>query len=362
MIPPRLSRACGVAALVAAAALAQAGARQQPVPPFAQTIASLSERGGYFDTDNLISNEASYLQVLPALRAKHLQGGAYIGVGPDQNFTYIAESRPSIAFVVDIRRDNLLLHLLFKALFHHSRSRVEYLALLFGRPVPAEIEPWRAATIERLVGYVDEARPGDAAALRARLEPTIRGFGVPLSSEDLRTIAGFHQRFIEAGPSLQFHSTGRPPQSNYPTYRDLLLDVDPSGRHSNFLGSEDAFQFVRGLEASDRLIPVVGDLSGPSALAAIGKLLANRGERLSVFYASNVEFYLFGDGSFSRFVANLRQVPHAPGSVVIRSIFGRYSMAARPGDNSATQLQPIDDLLNAHAAGRIRGYPDLISR
>jgi hypothetical protein len=204
---------------VAAAALAQAGARQQPVPPFAQTIASLSERGGYFDTDNLISNEASYLQVLPALRAKQLQGGAYIGVGPDQNFTYIAESRPSIAFVVDIRRDNLLLHLLFKALFHHSRSRVEYLTLLFGRPVPAEIGPWRAATIERLVGYVDEARPGDAAALRARLEPTIRGFGVPLSSEDLRTIAGFHQRFIEAGPSLQFHSAGRPPQSNYPTYR-----------------------------------------------------------------------------------------------------------------------------------------------
>jgi len=82
---------------------------------------------------------------------------------------------------------------------------------------------------------------------------------------------------------------------------------------------------------------------------------------LSVFYASNVEFYLFRDGSFPRFVGNLRQVPHAPGSVIIRSIFGRFGMASRPGDNSASQLQGIDDLLSAQHAGRIRGYSDLIS-
>ena len=362
--PRRLSRVCGAAALVAAAALAWAGVRQQAHPPpsaFAQAIASLSEPAGYFDTDNLISNESSYLQVVPALRARNLHGGAYIGVGPDQNFTYIAESRPAIAFIVDIRRDNLLLHLLFKALFQQAPTRVEYLALLFGRPVPAPIEPWRTAPVERLARYVDDSRAGDMAAIRARLDPVIRGFGVPLSSEDLRTIAGFHQRFAEAGMSLQFQSTGRPPQRDYPTYRDLLLDTDAAGRQANFLASEESYQFVRGLEAQDRVIPVVGDLSGPSALAAIGKRLASRGEALSVFYASNVEFYLFRDGSFPRFVANLRQVPHAPGSVIIRSIFGRYGMTSRPRDNSASQLQAIDDLLNAQAAGRIRGYSDVIS-
>ena len=80
-------------------------------------MAQLSERGGYFDTDNLISNEKSYLHVIPALRDGGVTGGAYIGVGPDQNFSYIAQVRPAIAFIVDIRRDNLLLHLLFKALF-----------------------------------------------------------------------------------------------------------------------------------------------------------------------------------------------------------------------------------------------------
>ena len=64
----------------------------QPAPTFAASIAGLSEPGGYFDTDNLISNERSYLQVVPDLRRLSVRGGAYIGVGPDQNFSYIAES------------------------------------------------------------------------------------------------------------------------------------------------------------------------------------------------------------------------------------------------------------------------------
>src|SRR3989442_2839045 len=81
----------------------------QDAPGFAAQIASLSERGGYFDTDNLISNESSYLQVLPELRRRNVHGGAYLGVGPDQNFTYIAQVRPAAAVIVDIQRDNLLL-------------------------------------------------------------------------------------------------------------------------------------------------------------------------------------------------------------------------------------------------------------
>src|SRR5437868_7743019 len=109
------------------------GGQQSGVTPFASAIAALSEAGGYFDTDNLISNESSYLQVIPELQRRGVHGGAYIGVGPDQNFTYIAEVRPAIAFIIDIRRDNILLHLFFKALFQLSRTREDYLSMLFGR-------------------------------------------------------------------------------------------------------------------------------------------------------------------------------------------------------------------------------------
>jgi len=359
-----LIRLAAVAAV--AAVLATQGLRSQPPPqssPFASAVAALSEPGGYFDTDNLISNERSYQQVLPDLQRRNVRGGAYIGVGPDQNFTYIAAVRPAVAYIVDIRRDNVLLHLLFKALFHHARTRVEYLALLFGRTAPADLDSWRGATIERLVEYIDEAPKADPAALRARVDATVRRFGVPLSSDDIRTIAGFHQRFAEAGLSLRFQSAGRPPQWNYPSYRDLLLDTDASGRQGNFLASEDAFQFLRGMEEKDLVIPVVGDLSGPSALVNVGKAIAARGEKLTALYASNVEFYLFQDGTFARFVTNLKQVPHADNAVVIRSFFGRAGVApARPGDNSASQLQTIDDLLQAVAKGRVRMYSDLAVR
>lgn len=360
-------RRVGPLALVLAGALAGASAvarHGQGASPFAARIASLSEPAGYFDTDNLISNERSYQQVLPELRQRNVRGGAYVGVGPDQNFTYIADVRPSIAFIVDVRRDNLLLHLLFKALFGLSRTRVEYLAQLTGRPVPPEIEPWRRATIDRIVTYIDGATPDPRAidALRRRVDAAIARIGVPLSAQDRGTIDRFHRRFVADGLSLRFESTGRAPQSYYPTYRDLLRETDAAGRQGNYLASEDAFEFVKSLEERDLVIPVVGDLSGPSAVASIARAIDGRHERLSAFYVSNVEFYLFSDGSFPRFVANLGRLPHSANSVLIRSIFGRYAVAARPGDASASRLAAVDELLREHAAGRIRFYGDIASR
>src|SRR5262245_16631323 len=307
----------------------------QPSATFASQIASLSEPGGYFDTDNLISNERSYLEVIPDLKKRGVQGGAYVGVGPDTNFTYIAAIRPDVAFIIDIRRDNLLLHLLFKSLFGLARTRIEYLALLFGRTVPANLDPWRAAPIERLVAHVEGA-PLDAkaiAALRARVDEAIAKIGVALSSEDRATIDRFHRRFMEAGPGLRFQSLGRPPQTHYPTYRDLLLERTPSGEPGSYLASEDAFLFVKDLQRRDLVLPVVGDLSGPGAMTAISKLLNARNQRVSAIYTSNVEFYLFNDGRFATFVTNLGRMPRAANGVIIRSFFQRY---AWPGGVSAS--------------------------
>ena len=357
-----------LAALVLASVLSASppGAlRAQSASPFAAQIASLSEPAGYFDTDNLISNERSYLQVLPELRRRAVRGGAYIGVGPDQNFTYIADVRPSIAFIVDVRRDNLLLHLLFKALFALSRTRVEYLAHLTGRPIPPDLDAWRTRPIDRLIAYIDGAAstPAGVEALRRRVDETIARTGVPLSSGDSATIDRFHRRFIADGLSLKFQSLGRAPQEYYPTYRDLLRDVDESGRQGNYLALEDAFQFVKGLEARDLIVPVVGDLAGPSAVAAIGNVLGARRERLSAFYVSNVEFYLFRQGAFARFAANLGRLPRTANSVIIRSIFDRYAPGQfRPGDASVSRLDAVDDLLREYTAGRIRHYADIASR
>jgi hypothetical protein len=355
--------------LYAAAALALLVAglrgREQPrvATTFASRIAQLSEPGGFFDTDNLISNEKSYLHVMPALRQAGVTGGAYLGVGPDQNFSYIARIRPAIAFIVDVRRDNLLLHLLFKALFAESGTRVEYLSMLFGRAPPAHTAEWTGAPVARLATYIDGLPPlPSTAALDARIETRIASFDVPLSHEDMATIRRFHHRFIDAGLRLKFESAGRPPRSYYPTYGDLLLETDRQGHQSNYLAAEDDYAFVRDLEHRDLLIPVVGNLGGTTALTAIARMMRERGDHLSAFYTSNVEFYLFEEGTFPRFVENLARLPRAKHAVVIRSVFGGFApVDTVPGYYSASLVQPVDDLVSGFASGRYRFYSSLTS-
>ena len=321
---------------------------------FASRIERLSEPEGDFDTDNLISNEQAYLDVVPALKAAGPSGGAYIGVGPDQNFSYIAAIRPAVAFIIDLRRDNLLLHLLFKGLFAQARNRAEYLSLLTGRAAPDRVGTWRDASLERIVAYIDRTKPVDelVRALHGRVDAAIGRSGVPLSAGDRRTIERFHSVFIEAGLSLKFETRGRAPRDFYPTYRELLLARDPSGRQSNYLASERDFEFVQSLEAQDLIVPVVGDLSGPHAMAAIGAVMAQRGERLSAFYVSNVENYLFRDGHFSRFAENLQRLPRDPRSVIIRSIFG--------GVSSTSVVQSANEMVSNFTSGRYRTYRDLV--
>jgi hypothetical protein len=126
--------------------------------------------------------------------------------------------------------------------------------------------------------------------------------------------------------SLKFESRGRPARAVYPTYRDLLLATDRNGRSWNYLASEDDYQFVRSLEMQDLIVPVVGDLGGVHALAAIADLLMQRGDHLSAFYISNVETYLYGS-KYSQFVKNVQSLPRDAHSVIIRATF-RASISA----------------------------------
>ena len=337
-------------------------AQQAASTEFAQLVAELSEPGGYFDTDNLISNERSYLHVIDRLEALGVHGGAYIGVGPDQNFSYIAAIRPSVAFLVDVRRDNMLQHLLFKALFALSETRVEYLSLLFGRPLPSDAATWGDRDVEALVRFVDET-PASAAsteAARRVVDEQIRRFGVLLSSEDFATIDRFHRTFMDRGLGLRFQTHGRAPRFHYPTYRDLLLERTRSGRRASYLASRTAYRVVKSLQDRGLVIPVVGDLAGEHSIAAIAGYLDERGERVSAYYTSNVEFYLFRNQLFDEFARNVRALPIDEESVIIRSVFhgtfGPHPLAV-PGYRSTQVLQRIADMAN----GRFTTYWDVVT-
>jgi hypothetical protein len=331
---------------------------------FAGLIARISEPGGYFDTDNLISNESSYLQVMGRLEELGVHGGAYLGVGPDQNFSYIARIRPDIAFIIDIRRDNLLQHLWFKALFELAPTRIEYLSLMMGREPPERAGRWENASIDRLIDEVS-GRPVDTGSLagaRRRVLDAVNGFGVPLSAEDLATIARIHQRFALAGFRLKFTSYGRAARSFYPTYGELLREADRQGRQASYLAREADYRFVRDLERRNLVIPVVGDLAGPKALATLGDVLRERDTRVSAFYVSNVEFYLMQDRTFDRFARNVAALPAGSDAILIRSVFGRFYVHPQnvPGYQSTQLLQTLASLVAGFDEGRYRTYDDLV--
>jgi hypothetical protein len=356
-----LLAACGLLA-VSGAGLARGAATRgiqivtiRDDTSFAATVARLSEPAGYFDSDNLISNETSYLHAVSHLRSGRVTGGAYIGVGPDQSFSYIAAIRPTVAFMLDIRRDNLLMHLMFKALFQRSTNRLEYLSRWTGRVVPADARAWDDASIDSILAYVDSLPPDSAGAETDSILATIRRFGVPLSLSDTTNIRRFHGEFIRQGLDLRFTSTGRAPRYYYPTLRQLILERDLEGNRASYLATEAGWRVVKELEARDRVIPVVGNLAGHQAFPAVGREIAARGERVSALYVSNVEMYIWRDGSFNTFARNAARLPRDERSVIIRSFFGGGFGQSHPlnrPDHVSTQLvQNLDDFANREAQG-----------
>src|ERR1043165_6840437 len=108
---------------------------------FWNLVTDISEPGGYFQiTDNYTSNEPEIGSIFTLLRQQNKSGGVYIGVGPEQNLTYIAAIKPAMAFVIDIRRQAVMQHLMFKAMFEMSRDRADFISLLFSKPRPAGLD------------------------------------------------------------------------------------------------------------------------------------------------------------------------------------------------------------------------------
>src|SRR5437899_102900 len=152
---------------------------------FWKLITDFSEPGGRFASDNFVSNELATQHVLSDLILSRKASGAYLGVGPEQNFTYIAALKPKIAFIFDIRRQNMIEHLMYKALFELSSDRADFLSRLLSRPRPADVD--KDTNIEVLFEAFRQT-PAEsglyAENLGAVKEQLIKKHGFALSEED----------------------------------------------------------------------------------------------------------------------------------------------------------------------------------
>lgn len=177
----------------------------QPRPPaelddgaFWNLIVELSEPDGFFSDENYVSNELGLERLLPDLEQRFEPGGVYLGVGPEQNFSYVAALRPRIAFVVDIRRQNALEHLMYKALFELADNRADFVSLLFSRPRPPGLDA--DSTAAKLLAAYRVALADRAlfdATLAQILEVLVERHGFALGGADRASIAKVFTAFYE---------------------------------------------------------------------------------------------------------------------------------------------------------------------
>src|SRR5262245_21467512 len=333
---------------------------------FASLVQDLSEPGGYFHSDNFTSNETSFLHVVDKLKELGVSGGAYLGVGPEQNFTYIARVRPRIAFIVDIRRQAMLQHLLYKAVFQLGANRAEFLSLLLSRPAEGLASH---DGIEALLAHFEKIPPSAEAysangdRIRRVIEEELK---IPLSEQDRQQLNYVYSAFRDEGLAIGF----RFGQANwgggyrrFPDFKDLVLEHDLGGNLGHFLASEEDYQYVRGLHLENRIVPIVGDFAGKQALASVGDYLRKHGLTVSAFYTSNVEQFLFQNGVFPAFVENVRRLPIDEKSVFIRAVpsRGQPHPALVSGHRTVTLLQKVSQFLVDHDAGLYAGYQDLVT-
>ena len=290
---------------------------------FWQLTEDLSEPDGTFRSDNVLSNEMVFARLLPDLLSRTSPGGVYLGVGPEQNFTYIVAMRARLAFITDIRRANLHLLLMYKALFEMSTDRADFLSRLFTKARPPGLT--KTSSIDAMTTAFWAVETGDEAMYAKNLEGMLRHLtkthAFPISKEDQDGIARAYRAFYWYGPRMNYSaSLSLSPLSagNAANYFDLMTQGDGNGQALTYLGTEEKFTYMKNMQAKNLIVPVVGNFSGPKAIRAIGAYVRSRGATVAAFYVSTVEPYLKRAGTFAAFCENVATLPVRDESVFIR--------------------------------------------
>lgn len=199
-------------------------------------------------------------------------GGAYVGVASDQNYTLIAAARSEYAFLVDLDRQVVDLHALYAALIAAAPDPTAFLALF-------------AET---------------ASARRAAREAIATAMGGRTTADRSRSLSLFE------------------------THRVVLADYlkKVQTQTGSWLADAEAYSYVRTMFTTGRIRVLQGDLAGRSTMASIAASSRALDVPVKVLYLSNAEEYLFyGD----RFATNVRALPIAADSVVLRTIHERFA-------------------------------------
>jgi hypothetical protein len=337
-----------------------------------------------FRFENFLSNEIYFQNVIPTLQARVKPGGIYMGVGPEQNFTYIVAVQPRIAFITDIRRQNMQELMMYRALFEMAPDRADFISLLFSRKRPSGLTA--DATADALFNAYRSVVEDPALFkenLQAIQDLLLKSHRFPLNAEDLDGIEKVYGFFFDYGPGINYNSGGSGTGgfgggfANV-TYADLMSANDQqgtssrTGKNRSFLATEENYQYIRNMELRNLIVPLVGDFAGPKAIRAVGSYAKQHAATVTTFYLSNVEQYLFMDRVDGKFYGNVETLPLDATSTFIRSGRAPGGFGGRGGRRGGfggpggfggltSLLSPIPDILKAYDAGRIRAWNDVLA-
>jgi len=272
-----------------------------------------------------------------------------------------------MAIIFDIRRQNMLQHLMYKALLEMSSDRADFVSRLFARKRPAGLTA--KSTAEDLFSAFDDVQADrnlfqeNLQAIKNQLEER---HGFKLSAEDEQSIEYVLRAFFAGGPDLTYNGVGGGAgfgRGRMPSYAELMQMTDGEGENRSYMGSEENFKILQALEKKNLIVPVVGDFAGNKAIRAVAAYLKRHDAFVTAFYLSNVEQYLFQqDDDWSKFYRNVDTLPVDSTGTFIRSVFNGIVTNYQSNGfmRSASVLSSIQDLLKAFGNGEVKSYYDVI--
>jgi len=224
----------------------------------------ISEPNGQFQSDNLLSNEMGFQTIIPELK-KIVKPGVYMGVGPEQNFTYIAALQPKMVFITDIRRGNMDLHLMYKALFEMAEDRAAFVGMLFSKKRPEGLT--RDAKVSEIFTKYDAASVSaevyDATWKKIVDHLTKAPHTFPLPKDDIDGIKYVFDMFYTFGTAINYRSSGGSGGGfgrggQWASYESLMLTNDGFGVERSYLASDELFRVVNGEAGTFAFVASVG--------------------------------------------------------------------------------------------------------
>lgn len=231
------------------------------------------------------------------------RGGAYLGVGTDQNYLLAGWARSEFAVIVDFDQSVVDLHRGYRSIFEHAPTPSGFVAC-----------------------WADDAREQTSALLRERHGdgPTVRAFRMAQPIVAKRLLAHLRMR--------QRHAI------------------------ASFVDDGDEYAHVRSLVLSGRMVAVRGDYDGDVTMPALAQALRDAELPVGVLYLSNVEQYLDYTPRFRR---NILGIGIEHDAVVVRTV-GRRSLGWAPGEKYHYNVQPAAGFAAWMRYNAVRRSPDML--